>query len=205
MRTYFTVPLLFSALISVPMASHAQGLSRSDIGIKAGAQWCRLAADGVPYTAIPGGVLGAYAPFLVRARLEIQPELVASYQGSDLQIPEAAPATARMLYVQLPVAVKVFLSNTFNLQAGPQAAWCAAAWSNGESAKDLVRPFEVGLFGGLGLDMRTGWDLCARYYYGMKPVLIGDHGTNPRHRIIQVGLGYRMMHTGGRKHRLHRR
>lgn len=201
----FVIHLALCLIVAIPLPGHAQGFNRSGVGIKGGAQWCRLGANDVSYTSIPGALVGAYAPFLLRKRLEIQPELLLSYQGGDLRVPEAPPATTRMLYVQLPVAVKLFLSNAFNLQCGPQAGLCVAAWQNGGTSTDNIRLFDAGLFGGLGLDMRSGLDLSARYYAGRRPVFAGDSGVNPRHRIVQASLGYRLLRMGGRQHRLRKR
>lgn len=199
------LPSSVAVLALLPHLGQAQGLNRSAIGIKGGVQWCRLGANDVAYSSVPGGLVGVYAPFLVRQRLEIQPELLVSYQGSDLLIPEAPPVSTRMLYVQLPVTVKVFLSNAFNLQAGPQVGYCAVAWQQGETSEGLVRQFDAGLFGGLGVGFRNGLDLSVRYNYGMRPVFTVDNGVNPRNRIIQASVGYRMARMGGRQHRLRRR
>ena len=170
------------------------------MGIKAGAQWSTLLASDATYTGIPGGLAGVYFPILASKRLEFQPELLLSYQGADLQRPESDPAHLRMLYVHLPVCAKLFLTNELNLQGGLQVGKRITATMDDARVTDDLRPYDAGFIAGLGLDLRNGFDLTARYYGGTTPVLTETTGVNPRHRLLQFTAGYRVVRFGHRRH-----
>ncbi len=174
------------------------------MGIKAGGQWSTLLASDANYTPIPGGLLGVYFPLLASARVELQPELLLSYQGSDIQRPDKEPSRLRMLYVHLPVCAKIFLTNEVNLQGGIQIGKGIHARMDEEQAADRFRPYDVGFIAGLGIDLRSGLDFTARYYGGTTPVLTETTGVNPRHRLLQIAAGYRVMRFSRHRHKLHK-
>lgn len=190
--------LLFAASVDAQPSGHA------GMGIKAGGQWSTLVASDATYTPIPGGLVGIYFPLLAAARLELQPELFLSYQGCDVQRQEKDPSRLRMLYVHVPVCAKLFLTNEVNLQGGVQVGKCMSALMDNERATDDFRPFDVGVIAGLGVDLRSGFDLNARYYGGTTPVLNETTGVNPRNRLLQLTAGYRVMRFGRHRHKLHK-
>lgn len=197
-----TLSLFLLAALLFSWAANAQPVGHSGMGIKAGGQWSTLLTSDVTYTGIPGGLAGLYFPFLAGKRFELQPELLLSYQGADLQRTELDPAQLRMLYIDLPLCAKLFLTNEVNLQGGLQAAKCIAATMEDATVTDEFRPVDVGFIAGLGLDLRSGFDLTARYYGGTTPVLNETTGVNPRHRLLQLTAGYRVMRFGHRRHKL---
>jgi hypothetical protein len=196
------LPLPLAVALIIPAAASAQPSARAGMGIKAGGQWSTLLASDVTYTSIPGGLAGVYFPLLAAARLEIQPELLLSYQGCDVQRPEENLSRLRMLYVHLPVCAKLFLTNELNLQGGFQAGKCLSARMDDEGVTDDFRPFDVGFIAGLGVDLRSGFDIAARYYGGTTPVLTETTGVNPRHRLLQLTAGYRILRFSHRRHKL---
>lgn len=202
MRT--SLPLCPILFLLMAASANAQPSGHAGMGIKVGGQWSTLLASDVAYTAIPGGLAGVYFPLLATARLELQPELLLSYQGCDVHRNEEDPSQLRMLYVHLPVCAKLFLTNEINLQGGIQAGRCVSVYSDGERITDDFRPFDVGFIAGLGLDLRNGFDLTARYYGGSTPVLNETTGVNPRHRLLQFTAGYRVLRFGHRRHKLHK-
>ena len=202
MRT--SLPLYPVLFLLVATTTSAQPSGHTGMGIKAGGQWSTLLASDVTYTAIPGGLAGVYFPLLATARLELQPELLLSYQGCDVQRHEEDPSQLRMLYVHLPVCAKLFLTNEVNLQGGIQAGKCVSARMDDERVTDDFRSFDLGFIAGLGIDLRSGFDLMARYYGGMAPALNETTGVNPRHRLLQLTAGYRVLRFGHRRHKLHK-
>lgn len=200
MRKRLLLPLAFILCAS----AQAQPVGQTGLGIKGGAQWSTLMGSDLSYSGVPGGLVGLYFPILASNRLEFQPEVLLSYQGAEVQKKEQAPQQLRMLYAHLPLGVKVFLSNELNLQGGLQVGKCLAATMDDSHVTDEFRPFDVGFIAGLGLDLRSGFDLTARYYGGTTPVLVETSGVNPRNRLLQLTAGYRLMRFGHRKHRLHK-
>jgi Outer membrane protein beta-barrel domain len=196
-----TFPLLCLVAFS---GANAQSVGRSGLGIKAGVQWCTLVAPDLVYSPTPGGIAGVYVPLHAGSRVELQPEVLLSYQGADVHRTDEEAYPLRMLYIHLPVSAKIFLSNDLNLQGGLQAGKCMSAAASDASVTEDVRPYDVGFIAGLGLDLKSGFDLTARYYGGTTPVFTDDNGVNPRHRLLQLTAGYRVMRLSHRKHRLHK-
>ncbi len=203
MRLALPLSTLLTVFVPSPPAT-AQSVGRSGLGIKAGVQWCTLLAPDLVYSPVPGGIAGIYLPLHAGTRFELQPELLLSYQGADVHRTDADAFPLRMLYVHLPVSAKVFFTNNLNLQGGLQVGKCMTATVADESITEDIRPFDVGFVAGLGLDMRSGFDLTARYYGGTTPVFTDDTGVNPRHRLLQLTAGYRVMRLSHRKYRLHK-
>ena len=199
-----SLPLVLVFVLLFKATAYAQPSAHAGMGIKAGAQWSTLLASDVTYTPVPGGLVGVYFPLLASARLELQPELLLSYQGCDVQRHENDPTQLRMLYVHLPVSAKLFLTNEVNLQGGFQVGKCVSAMMDDERVTDDFRPFDVGFIAGLGMDLRSGFYLTARYYGGTTPVLNETTGVNPRHRLLQLTAGYRVMRFGHHRNKLHK-
>lgn len=196
--------LLFIVLSALVHGTKAQRQGHSGLGVKLGGQLCNLMASDRTYLAVPGAVAGVYVPLLVSARLELQPELLLSYQGSDLQQVERDATRIRMLYLQVPLSAKLFLTNAINLQAGLQAGRCLQAKADDTEVTDDMRTYDVGFTAGLGVDLRRGLDITARYYGGTTPTLLTTTGVNPRHRLIQLTAGLRLVRFSHRRGRGHR-
>lgn len=145
------------------------------------------------YQAVPGALAGIYFPLLASARLELQPELLLSYQGCDIPLREAGVQELRMLYLQVPLIAKVYLGNAFNMQGGLLMARCLAAQWDGERITDTFRAFDLGYAAGIGMDTHRGLDITARYCAGTSPLLVETTGVNPRSRSIQLTAGLRIV------------
>lgn len=195
---------LLITLTTLAHTAAAQRWGHSGLGAKLGGQLCNLIASDRTYLAVPGAVAGAYVPLLVSDRLELQPELLLSYQGSDLQQVERDAIRLRMLYLQVPLSAKLFLTNAINLQAGVQAGRCLQAKADDVDVTDDMRTYDVGFTAGLGVDLQRGLDITARYYGGTTPTLISTTGVNPRHRLLQLTAGLRLMRFSHRRGRGHR-
>lgn len=184
-----------SLLLLVFLCGHAtaQNRGRKGMGVKFGAQWCNLSASDRTYEAVPGAAAGIYFPLLASARLELQPELLLSYQGSNMRIGETRSASLRMLYAQVPLNAKVYLGNSFNLQVGLMVARCLMARRDGEVVTDTFRNFDSGFTAGIGVDTYRGMDFTLRYCSGTAPLLLETSGVNPRSRILQVTMGFRVL------------
>lgn len=190
-RLKTTFPMLLAMLLC--MQALAQKRGRYGMGVKFGPQWCNLNGSDRAYEAVPGAVAGVYFPLLASARLEFQPELMLSYQGSNVPLGETGSGQLRMLYVQVPLNAKVYLGNTFNLQAGLMVARCLAARADGEVITDRYRNFDSGFTAGIGIDTYRGMDITARYCAGTSPLLLETTGVNPRSRAYQLTLGFRVL------------
>lgn len=204
MRTLsFRPTSILSLLLVVSLPLLAQRPGKSGIGFKLGAQMSTNRSAAFAYEPIVGAVVGMYAPLCVANRLEVQPELLISMQGSSFAPGEGERSVMHLFYVQMPVSVKLYFSNTLNLQTGIQAGYMLTALNNGSSVTDLYKPLDLGFNVGLGFDMRTGTDLAVRYYSGMTPVLLNDATLFPTNRTVQFTVGRRFIRFKTRARRRH--
>jgi hypothetical protein len=164
--------------------------------MKVGPLASKTRSETIRTTFLPGGVAGIYIPWGLGPRMELQPEVLVSYMGSGYIEPDDDRFTTRTLYLQFPVNFKIFLSNTFNLQAGAQAARLLFAERTTTDLRtdvsDRYKNMEFSFLGGLGMDFPSGVDLTLRYQNGMTPVLLNDRALFPRNQVLSFTMGYRM-------------
>lgn len=184
--------LLFWCTFVLALPALGQRPSRSGIGLKGAAQWTTIQAGALSYQPMVGAAAGAYFPLWCGARFEVQPELLLSYQGAMLLHKEDDPKAIRLMYAQLPISAKLYLTNAVNLQAGAQIGRLLAATSDGDDVRDDYVPFDFGLIAGLGADLQSGLDFAVRYYSGMTPMLVDDDLFYPTNRYTQLSVGYRI-------------
>lgn len=188
------------ALLLLALPAVAQRPSRSGIGLKAGLQWSTIQSGGQNMQSIPGAAAGAYAPLWFGNRLEFQPELLLSYQGATHFHKEDPAREIRLLYAQLPVSAKLYLTNAVNVQLGVEAGYLVAANVDGNDAMESYKPFDFGLLGGIGVDMMNGLDITARFYSGLTPILADDIELFPTNRCTQLSVGYRIAQFNRSRH-----
>jgi len=104
---------------------------------------------------VSAGVIGLFAEFQSSDKLYIQPEL--KYQvGFDA-----------VDFLQIPVVVKYYLTDQFNVQAGPQLSIVTESIGGGFTNKNF------GLIGGVGLSISDSFQTNLRYSYQLN-----DHETS---------------------------
>lgn len=162
-------------------------------------QWSTIQAGALDYQPMIGAAMGAYVPLWCGPRLEIQPELLLSYQGAQLVHKEDDPKAIRLIYAQLPITAKFFLTNALNVQGGVQAGKLLAATSADNDVHDDYVPFDFGMLVGLGADLESGLDFGVRFYSGMTPLLVNDDKFYPTNRYTQLSIGYRVARFGHKR------
>lgn len=169
----------------------------SGFGLKLGANYSYLPSQAIAHNKFLFGLHGgAYFPILVRTRLEVQPEILFSMQGGGHEL-SSGTATSRLNYVAVPITAKIYFSNWFNIQAGPQFSYLINARSqyNDKEAIDTSTEYfthDVSFLLGIGYDDHRGLDLTLRYSMGMTTLLREDDIIYPRNRVLQLSIGYRL-------------
>ncbi len=181
------------ALLFIANTLHAQ---HSGFGVKGGLLLSDVRSGAMSSNLLPGATAGLYAPLRAGERFELQPELLVTALGASYTLPDDDRATVRTVYLQLPLSAKVYIGNTFNLQAGfLMGRLLLAQQRTGDGTEDLTEGYnswDHGIILGLGADLITGLDLGVRYYNGMKPVLKEDEVLFPRNRSFSLTAGYRI-------------
>ena len=147
---------------------------------------------------IPGATAGIYVPYHAGARFEIEPGIMLTVGGSSYMVQDGDKFVDRTYYLQVPLSFKLFLGNEFNLSGGVQMGKRLAVHrsENGEKSDvgEKYKSMDVGLHGGIGMDLNSGVDIGLRYYSGMIPLLLNDDAIFPKNRSVQLTVGYRLMH-----------
>lgn len=186
-----TLPFL-SCLVFTANA-HAQS---SGIGIKGGIQASTAKAILVRTLPIPGATAGIYFPWGIAPMMELQPELLIATLGTTWMEPDGDVNTERSVYVQVPLTLKYFLSNGFNLAAGYQFGKPLAARITGTEGQlsgiDRYRNLDMGFVGGFGMDFQHGLDLSLRAYSAMTRFHGDDDALFAKNRSVQITVGYRV-------------
>jgi len=113
----------------------------------------------------------------------IQPEFLYTTKGAELVYNNAfAQGTGkfRLNYIEVPVLLKVNLTNNLNIHAGPYFAYLIDAKISNESSSgnfdfednlnnDDFNKFDYGLSAGIGFDFDS-FGIGARYNYGLATV-----------------------------------
>lgn len=182
-----------SATIALLMAVHiqasaqeiqdAKGIKVSRIGLKGGVNFSNLyTSDSDKDKMLFGFNVGLFAKLPITKFLAVQPELYFISKGAELSYNNAfvnGVARFRYNYLELPVLLVVNVNENFNLHAGPYAAYMLSGSVKNESSSlfdfeknintDDYNRFEVGLTGGVGIDVGA-IGFGARYAYGINKV-----------------------------------
>ena len=114
-------------------------------------------------------------------------------QGSSYSMIDGGTVVTNTYFLQLPVNAKLYLGNALNLQGGGYVGRILCANTDGENTTDVFNSWDAGFTFGLGLDMMTGFDLTARYVYGMTNMMDGDDTIFPTNRCLQLTAGWRLV------------
>jgi Outer membrane protein beta-barrel domain len=192
-------PHLFrSAALLVPfLCANVAFTQASGLGLKGGPLLSDTHSGASRSTQLPGATIGLYFPLHAGTRLELQPEFVLTAMGAAYEGTDGERSSVRTVYAQVPIAMKIFLTNAVNIHAGVQGGRLLLAEQytpNGTSdLRDSYSKMDWGVIIGAGADLRSGVDFMLRYYSGMAPVLVNDDSLFPRNRAVELTIGYRLL------------
>ncbi|WP_130733575.1 porin family protein [Flavobacterium sp. J27] len=158
--------------------------SNAEFGVKGGVNFSNMYTDDVDdENVLTSFNAGVYAKLPLSDAIAIQPELLYSRKGAELVYNNAlAEGTAKfkLNYIELPVLLKVNITNSFNIHAGPYLAYLVDAQVTNETESgtfdfednynnDDFNKFDYGLSAGVGLDFEA-IGIGLRYNYGLQTV-----------------------------------
>lgn len=131
--------------------------------------------------------LGGYASTAVTDQISVQPEVLFSLYGWKS---ETINETRTLSYISIPVAVKYFLVENFNLQAGPQISFLVDA---SDDFADLLKSTDFGVHFGAEYQITELIGATIRYNLGISNVLDSpETEVKIRSRILQLSASYRL-------------
>lgn len=192
--------LLLAVLISASFAASAQTGFINGFGFKGGLNLATVTeVDDADMK--PSIYVGVFKEFPLNKTLGLQTELVYSRQG--FSVSEAGvDMDVRFNYINLPIMLKVYASEKFSFDVGPQFGYMVNSKVKIEEAGmsltadfDDIFPedrekFGISLAVGASYKITDHIDVSARWNYGINSVVDVDD-NKPRNSVIQIGLGYR--------------
>lgn len=149
-----------------------------------------------------GMVFGLFSDYRFNQTVGFEPEIDFSMQGAY-----DGNQFVRINYLNIRLMVKMFLTDRFNIQLGPQLAFCLNA--NGyaidsdnnpyyiQSISD-INPLDFELAVGLGYEFHKGFMIQARYFMGVLGVdkrgtLLNDLSSDKHNlnSVVQLMLGWK--------------
>lgn len=175
---------LFLSVLFLSVAALLSAQENKSFGIKGGVNFTNLYTEDVDDNNLLFGLnagLVAVLPF--SEFLAVQPELLFSGKGAELKYNNAfveGKAKFRLNYIEVPVLLRVNLTNSFSIQAGPYVAYLIDANIKNETNNELFdseetldtddfTKFDFGLSGGAEFEF-SPISVGVRYNYGLTNV-----------------------------------
>lgn len=174
--------IIMLILVAFGMNAFGQGIT---FGVKAGANFSNLKISFDSEGASPDGATSIYLGGLIDVglseKMHFQPELLYSIEGAK---------DADVSYVNIPLMLKYYLVEGFNIQAGPQVGILVDA----EGGTDGLKGTNFGLNFGAAFEVVGGFFADARYNLGLSNIAEEEPGFEDislKTKGFQIGVGYR--------------
>ncbi|TDI78922.1 MAG: PorT family protein [Bacteroidetes bacterium] len=170
---------LLILVIVFSVQSFSQGL---DFGIKAGVNFANI-TDATGLTNKTGFVVGVFAGVKLNDKLGVQGDLLYSQQGAEFDAGEID-----LNYVIIPIVIKYYITESLNLQAGPQFGFVVD-----DNIKEVfngiseAESFDLSAVIGAGFEFPFGIRVSGRYNIGLTDIMKLGDGKNA---VATVAVGY---------------
>lgn len=166
-------------------------------GVKAGANLSDVASDTYDSKQLISFHLGGVMEALFTEKISLQTEILYSEQGFKTEAVNEK-TTYKLSYINVPFMVKYYVAEGFFLEAGPQIGFLNSAKiitesddnSDTEDIKEGLRSNDVCLNFGVGYQLKNGWNIGARYNWGISNITKDQLNQNLKNRVLQISVGY---------------
>ncbi|HEX8017209.1 MAG TPA: porin family protein [Flavobacterium sp.] len=175
-----------------------------EFGIKGGLNMSNLYTDDADDENVLFGFnAGVYATLPVSDFVAIQPELLFTTRGSELEYNNAlieGNAKFKLNYIELPLLVRINLTKNFNIHAGGYASYLVSSKVTGDGSfnfeeefdTDNFNKFDAGLAAGVGVDFNP-ISIGLRYNYGLTTIVKdGDDSSDLKNSNLSLYLSYKL-------------
>lgn len=193
MKKVFGLLFLTVGLVAVGTAQ------QTHFGLKAGLNVANVEnPDGPDYDSKSGLHFGGLAHIHLSHHFAVQPEVVFSMQGGEV---DANDAKLNLNYINVPVLAQYMFNEGFRIETGPQVGFLVSASSKvGDVKVDREDDFKTVDFSwafGAGYLFPQGIGIDARYNLGISNIYDGPGKL--MNRVFQVGVFYQFMNGGNGK------
>lgn len=178
MKKLILVAVLFVATSATIQAQLLQ------IGAKAGVNFANLNGTDIQTDAITSYHAGLVAEIKLLDRFSIQPELLYSTQGATYKN-ALGEFKDELGYLSIPVMAKIYLSDAFSVEVGPQASFLLSQ-KNDFDVKD-AKTFDFALAAGLGFKITKNIFVQGRYGLGLTEI---SKEAKAKNSVFQLSAGF---------------
>jgi hypothetical protein len=183
MQTNFLCALTLFLTASFGMLHAQDNNVNTEFGVKGGFNMSNLYGSGEDVddnNILYGFNAGVYATLPISDFVAIQPEILFTTKGAELEYNNAAlqgNAKFKLNYIEVPLLVRVNITKNFNLQAGGYASYLVSSKVTGSGDidfeqdidRDDLNKFDAGIAAGVGVDF-SPVSIGIRYNYGLTTV-----------------------------------
>lgn len=189
--TFLTIAIIISFMFNL----NAQDSKKSNSGIKLGYNLAAVSFDGDTETGQRHAFhAGFYSESFISETAALQIELIYSQQGYELK-DNGGTFTQKLDYINLPLLLKIYPTENFFLEVGPQAGFAIGHKEEFDSNFNLFntsnefepQSFDWGVNFGAGFKTNSGVSFGARYHLGFGDIY--NEGS-PQNRVWQFTLGF---------------
>ena len=172
--------ILLTFTMVLPQNIHSQTIR---IGIKGGLNYANFTATEIQTDAITNYHAGALLEIGITKSFALQPELLYSTQGASYDN-ALGEFKNELGYISIPFLLKLNLSESLSLEAGPQASFLLSK----KDEFDLrdYNTFEFAVDGGLGLKLTDNLFIQARYILGLTEI---SRNAQAKNSVFQLSAG----------------
>ncbi len=132
---------------------------------------------------------GIMAEWKISDKFGLQPEIVYSRQGSDINI--ESEGRISLNYLNIPIIGKYYVTKGLSLEAGPQIGYLLSTKGGSVNYKDFLKSTDYGVNFGVGYKLDNGLNFSARYNLGLSNINDVDGFTDKnRNGVFQLSVGY---------------
>jgi Outer membrane protein beta-barrel domain len=187
---------LLTLLSVISVGAYAQGISG---GLKLGLNLANQSISSSEmggFTASPSFRpsihAGGYLTLMLSEKFGVQPEVLYSAQGY-----KTTGGTIAVDYITVPVLARYNFTSLFSIHLGPQIGVLMSAKAKPDSGdaqdiKDSVKGSDIGIAGGLGIDLPMGLNFGFRFVKGMTNINEESDDYKYKNYALQFSVGYKL-------------
>ncbi|MCK8481509.1 porin family protein [Psychroserpens algicola] len=133
--------------------------------------------------------IGVMAEWKITNKFSLQPEIIYSGQGADINV--GSEGRVSLNYLNVPLIGKYYVTEKLSLEAGPQIGFLLSTKGGTLDYKELLKPIDYGVNFGLGYKLDNGLNFNLRYNLGLSNINDVDGFTDKnRNGVVQLSVGF---------------
>ncbi len=202
--------LIFTAIVLFGF-TNVNAQEEMQFGVKGGLNISNITGDDVDsFDSRTCMHFGVVMELPISEKFSFQPELLYSCQGADYSedfidldgtiksVNAAYEGTVKLDYLNIPLIAKLYVSEGFSLEIGPQVGFLISAkdeydWNGNtgeEDIKEYVKGLDIGAVIGVGYKLEGGLNFGGRYNLGLTDANDGYEVGTYKNGVIQAYVGY---------------